>query len=1015
MPDVENWLDGLGLGQYRKAFVENGIDERALPHLTDIDLQSLGVLLGHRRILLAEIALLSKHVTGAASGTQPSSMVVGGEAERRQLTVMFCDLVGSTALSGELDAEDYRELIRTFHDGCAEAVARYGGYLAKVLGDGLLVYFGYPAAHDDDAHRAVRAALDILAISTGRECLAGDHPSVRIGIASGEVVIGDLVLQGTVEAASALGAIPNLAARLQGMAPPNGILLSEPTRRRLGDGYVMEDVGQIALKGIRDPVQAWHVKGISEPPAEIGGTPFVGREDALGLVTSAWLRAATGKLQIVHVIGQAGIGKSRLVREFCARTSDVVALRWLCSPYHGNTPLHPVPKEYLPDAGAMAAGEAQRRSLFEQISRSLTARIGRKPTVLTIEDGHWIDPTTADLLRSMRDHLDEQPLLMLVASRPGPVADRLAHNIGGTRLELGPLDKTDAEELIAATCGEAMSRSARREILGRAGGLPLFLEELTRVVAQSGSNAIPDSLQDSLQARLDALGPTKRVAQFASAIGHNFAQADLAVVSGLDGVDLENALERLVGDDILVEQGGRYAFRHVLIQDVAYHSLLRGVRRRVHGEIADHVLAGKAEMAAEHLARHLSGAERQAEAASYWREAGHRSALLWAHAEACAHYLAALRDGEKLADTRWELKVRLDLVESLRILDRYDEALAQLDHAENLASRVGHNRDWLRIHTLRGGILFALAKAELCVAANEAALGVARRMEDPEAEARALSGLGDAQLASHRLATAERTYDSCVRIAQANGLQDVVLANLSMRGHMRLYLCRLDEARQDCEEDVAMSVRVGNRRAEITARGSCLGKILLEQGQYDRADHEFSEAARLAAEIGAHRYEALNFIFRGKVALERGFRAEALALGQRGATLARKTGPAFCLPMALGVIARAEAFTDAIRAALDEGEELIEKGTLAHNPLWFNRDAALAVLAQGWAPEARRYAKALRDAFAREPLPWCDLIAEGLEALASSTETGDRAQAAAVGERARGLGFVAWSRTLADA
>ena len=192
MPDIERWLDELGLGQYRKAFVENGIDGRALPYLTDVDLQSLGVLLGHRRILLAEIANLGKQVTGPPPQRPP-----GGEAERRQLTVMFCDLVGSTALSGELDVEDYRELIRTFHDGCAEAVARYEGYLAKVLGDGLLVYFGYPAAHDDDAHRAVHAALDILAMSTDCEFLAGRHPSVRIEIASGEVVVGDLVLQGT--------------------------------------------------------------------------------------------------------------------------------------------------------------------------------------------------------------------------------------------------------------------------------------------------------------------------------------------------------------------------------------------------------------------------------------------------------------------------------------------------------------------------------------------------------------------------------------------------------------------------------------------------------------------------------------------------------------------------------------------------------------------------------------------------------------------------------------------------
>jgi tetratricopeptide (TPR) repeat protein len=388
---------------------------------------------------------------------------------------------------------------------------------------------------------------------------------------------------------------------------------------------------------------------------------------------------------------------------------------------------------------------------------------------------------------------------------------------------------------------------------------------------------------------------------------------------------------------------------------------------------------------------------------------------LWAHSEASTHYEAALEDAVEPGDDRWELEVRLDLVESLRILDRYEEALSHLESAEILASRVGQDRDWLRIHSLRGDILFPLGQAERCISAHEAALTVAQRMTNAEAEARALSGLADAHFASRRIATAERTYDACVRLAEANGLNAVTLANVSLRGHMRLYLCQMAEARKDCERAVEMSVAAGNRRGELMARGSCLGKVLLELGEFSEADHAFADAGRLAAELGAHRYEALNLVFRGRVGLETGARSDALERGYRAAAIARASGPRFCLPLALGVVARAEETADACRAVLAQAEELIAAGCLAHNPLWFYRDAALAVTAHGWPDEAQRYAQALRDAFALEPVPWCDLVADGADALAVWLQTSSRTRVDAVMERARTLGLVAWAHALAKA
>jgi class 3 adenylate cyclase/tetratricopeptide (TPR) repeat protein len=1016
VPDVEQWLDDLDLRQYAQTFVKNGVDSRALRYLTEQDLQDLGVLLGHRRILMAAIAKLAGQNAGVASDAGEPGASIRDEAERRQLTVMFCDLVGSTALSTELDVEDYRELIRTFHDICANAVARYDGFLAKFMGDGLLAYFGYPAAHDDDAQRAARAALDVVTEATRLEFLPGRHPAVRIGIATGEVVVGDLVVHGVTEAASVLGATPNLAARLQGAANANEIVVSDTTRRRLRDGFVVDDLGELALKGIREPIRAWRIKGLAEPSIDAGGAiPFVGRRDALAKIAKAWERAQSGKFEIIQVVGQPGIGKSRLVREFIALDLEAKAntIIWTCSPYHRNSPLHPVSPELLPrDAAGAETGEAQRRALFETIAGRLAQRTGAVPTVLFVEDGHWIDPTTAELLERLRHGLADHAILLLIASRPGPVADRLNDGLGSAALELGILDAADAELVVDSMSGGTFTPSVRQEILGRAGGLPLFLEELTRVVARSGAATIPASLQDSLQARLDGLGPAKRVAQFASAIGRTFSRTDLAALSGLAGVDLDQALDRLVSADVLIELDGHYAFRHVVIQDVAYQSLLRSSRRRIHGEIADYVVGQGQSADPEHVARHLSGAERRAEAAPRWREAGRRSAGMWAHAEASSHYNSALQDAAELGDDRWELEVRLDLVESLRILDRYSEALMQLDRAQALAGKVGRDRDWLRVHLLRGGILFPLGQAEECVAAHQDALAVAQKMDAPDAEARALSGLADAHFASRRLVTAERTYDDCVRLAEANGLDAVTLANLSLRGHMRLYLCRIEESRTDCEKAVEMSVRAGNRRAEVMARGSCLGKVLLESGEFAQADKAFADAGRLAAEIGAHRYEALNLLFRGKVALATGARADALMRGRRAVVLAQEAGPRFCLPLALGVVARAQETADACRSVLKQAEALIAAGCLTHNPLWFYRDAALAAVAHGWPDEARRYATALRDAFSLEPVPWCDLVADGADALAALLETGDRARVEAVRKRARALGFVGWARAL---
>ncbi len=1012
MDDVGAWLANLGLEQYAATFRANGIDRRALPLLTDRDLDSLGVALGHRRVLLAAIA-------GETAGREPMPPTKAGEPERRPITVMFCDLVGSTSLSAELDVEDYRDLIRGYQDICAGIVARYDGYLARFMGDGALVYFGYPHAHEDDARRTVRAALDVLAAVSALQA-DGNRLAVRIGIATGEVVVGDLIGEGAAEELTALGVTPNLAARLQSHAAPGQILVSDATRQRLRDAFALADLGPLSLKGMAEPVRAWRIEGLRSPAAGPAvRTPFVGRRHDLARLEAAWQQARTGRLEVLHLTGPPGIGKSRLVDEFAAGVADGETLTWGCSALDHNTPFHPLPPDLVPAPGpGETVGEAQRQKLFDAVVRALGERAGNRPLLLVVEDAHWLDPTTAALLEMVRRRLAGSPILVLVVSRPGEVAARLQERLGGSLLELEGLDEFEAAALAETIADKPLTAEARRDIVSRAGGLPLFVEELTRIVAADEAAAVPVTLQESLLARLDSLGPAKRIVQLASVFGQSFARDDLARLAELEDVEIGPALNRLLAEGVLIETDGRLAFRHALVHDVAYETLLRSTRRRIHGEIADRLIADAGAVAPEIIARHLAGADRLVEAARYWHEAGRRSAQLWAHAEAAGYFESGLRHAGSINDPAWELPARLNLVESLRILDRYDEALDQLDRAEALAGRIGSDTDWLRLHLLRGNILFPLGDADRCVAANEAALTVARRLADPEAEARALSGIGDARFAGRRLASAEQAFDACVRLAEANGLNRVIVANVPLRGHMRLYLGRLAEARRDSAQGLHMALSLGDRRAEYVARGSCLGKVLLEAGEWMAADAAFAEAGRLAGDLGAHRNKALNLLFRGQLALNRRDRTAGLAMGREAAMIARAAGPQFCLPLALGVVARGEQSAAAARAALDEAEAMIARGCLAHNPLWFYRDAGLAAAGHGWWSEMRRYARAMRTAFAAEPLVWVDLMADGLEALAGWLEAGEREALEATANRAHRLGYHGWTdllRSFADA
>jgi class 3 adenylate cyclase len=809
--DVGTWLSSLGLDRYEAAFRENRIEADTVPELTDQLLRDIGVPLGHRLRMLRAVRELGGP---AALASQQVIMEPAPHAERRHMTVMFCDLLGLSALAAELDPEDIAELIRTCQGTIAAAVARFEGHVAKWVPDGATIYFGYPRAHEDDAERAVRVGLALVDAIARLKPAQGAPFDIRLGISSGLVVVGELIGEGEARERGVVGDTANLAARLRSLAGPGAIMVSESTRRLLGRSFELQALGPYTLKGFKSPVAAWRVMREQENFSRFDAsrsealTPFVGREDEIALLLARWRRAVKGEGQVVLLSGEAGIGKSRVLAMLRERIDDErhIVMRYQCSPHHINDTFYPVIGQIWHAAGFVSGEPAAARlqklertieatgltcdeaapvlaavlaiptgnryppldlAPAELRERTLAALIAmtvglthQAPILMLLEDAHWIDPTTLDLTNRVVERVRHLPILLVITSRPEfspPWATR-GHV---TSLSLTRLARQQAMRMIdGVASGKRLPVEVFDQIVAKTDGVPLFMEELTKSVLESGllreesdsyvlasaltPLAIPSTLHDSLTARLDRLSPIKETAQIGAAIGREFSHTLIEAVSPIKGDALGGILQQLMEAELIHRRGtppkASYTFKHALVQDAAYGSLLRGRRQSIHAQIAralkEHIT--DEECPPPTIAHHFTEAGLAAPAAAAWLAAAELALSQSAPVEAERHssvglaLIPGIREGRERDALELSLLVtRAYALVALKSITA-PETFEVMSAAKRLLDR-GVGTDLQRVSVLFGLCSEATLGARMQPALDFAhqIIEVAERQDDP--------------------------------------------------------------------------------------------------------------------------------------------------------------------------------------------------------------------------------------------------------------------------------------------
>ncbi len=838
--DIEQWLENFGLGQYAEIFRSNDIDSRALVYLSDTDLKELGVSLGHRRILLAAIASLQQEPFELTRKAQVAEPPAYEHAERRQLTVMFCDLVGSTELSLQLDPEDLRGVLQRYQNVVTDAVVRYKGYVARFSGDGVLAYFGWPHAYEDQAERAVLAALDTLP-TVERIVLSGKtRLRARIGIATGQVVVGDLIGKVASDFRAVTGETPNLAARLQDAAEPGQLIISATTRRLIGTAFELEQLAPRRLKGFAGDIHTWRVIGESAVESRFDAahgdilTRLVGRDHELGLLHERWELAKGGEGQVVLLSGEAGIGKSRLVRDFRDDLGDEIRfnLHYQCSPLHTHSAFYPVihrlqraagfsrkdstdakldklekllreMKEDVARVGPLfaallslrAEGRFGRLELTPQQLRQRTIEVlgnqvqnlsRQRPVLFVLEDAHWIDPSMSDLIDELIPRIANCPVMMLITYRPEYDQSWSGHT-HLTLVSLNRLGRKQGTEIASSICGTRLTEPVIQRIVRRADGVPLYVEELTKSVLECrvsndthiAEDVIPATLQSSLEARLDRLEEAKEIAQIGAVIGREFSLDLLSSVSGKTQSELSKCLDRLMQSGMLHRRGNPpqviYTFKHSLVQDAAYSTILISRRRRLHERIFQVIETHAGDDPSDvidPLAHHAYNGEVWDKAFTYLQRAGSKAMDRAAVREAVALFEKALLAGSNLPETRESLEQAIDLRFNLRnalwSIAGFEEILELLKHAERLAKKLNDPTriGWISVYS--SASLWQLGHSREALAAAKEAIRLNEDVGDLSLAVGANFYLGCVHVTSGECKRAESLFQNIADLLQAD-------------------------------------------------------------------------------------------------------------------------------------------------------------------------------------------------------------------------------------------------------
>jgi class 3 adenylate cyclase/predicted ATPase len=847
--DIVVWLRSLGLGKYEAAFRENEIDETVLPSLTHETLKELGVAaVGHRLKLLDAIAALRNEASGrpqpvTAAPARPSAQapsaapVAEPVGERRHVTLMFCDLVGSTSISAGLDAEDWRDLVGSYLDAASAAVTEMGGHVAKKLGDGVMALFGYPLAQENDAERAARAALSVqrALAEVNRKNAGSGKPTLnaRIGIETGPVVVDS--------AGEIYGDAPNTAARVQALAEPGTVVVTAQVQRQIAGLFVAEDCGSHQLKGVPQLVTLFRLVRASGGGRRAGQrhlTPLVGRDEEIAMLTRRWERARQGDGELVLIVGEPGIGKSRLIEEFHARLRETphTWVEWSCSQLLQNTPLHPIaewgrrrfggsdlpaerqlsdlentlalikldPAENVPllaplldipvppERRPILTPEELRRRQLAALTSLVMAGARTQPAVLAVEDVQWADPTTLDVLRGIAERGALAPLFVLMTARPElrPSWGARSHHAA---ISLVPLDRQQVRHMVGELAARhALAKEVIEGVTERAGGVPLFVEEVTRLLLEHGEHggiqAIPPTLQQLLTARLDRLGSARAVAQIAAVIGRGFSYPLVRAVAKMEDEALQTALERLAEADILLVQGlppeSEYRFKHALIQDAAYENLLKSRRQALHrrtGEVLRDEFAATAAAEPELLAHHFTEAGLTEAAIEWWGTAGQRSLARSALVEGVEQLKRALDQIAILPATpalrREEIKLEVAFANALALTgdlvdgkEHYDRALAIYDPAEHRPLTTRSGRDvGVTLLSFRSSCVWQLGYPAASRNDAERAVKNAREICHPTTLMYALSRAATSYTFCGNYAAAHAQVDELIALADERG------------------------------------------------------------------------------------------------------------------------------------------------------------------------------------------------------------------------------------------------------